>query len=88
MKKWYAVEYAGYWVLQEDTHYGEPDLLNADDVGKEAAERNAKLAAAAPELLAMLNRGLDILLKQNKLTPGEITFYKEGRDLSNQFKKK
>jgi hypothetical protein len=48
---WFVVEYAGFWNLQADPYYtDEGDLLDQEHYA--AAEANAKLAAAAPDLLA------------------------------------
>ena len=49
---WFAVNYAGYNNLQAQEYYGEPDLLNEQQSVN--AEENARLAAAAPELLEAL----------------------------------
>jgi hypothetical protein len=53
---WYAVEYAGDWVLQSVDMYGPDDLLSAENVGKELAEANAKLAASAPILKLLVEK--------------------------------
>ena len=48
---WHAVKYAGYWLLQTKGDYSaEGDLM--DEAHYATAEANAKLAAAAPDLLA------------------------------------
>lgn len=40
--RWYAVEYAGFWNIQDVDGYIEGhNLLNADSVGEERAEANA-----------------------------------------------
>ena len=39
---WYAVEYAGFWTIQDQDGFAEKaDLLDADSVGEERAEANA-----------------------------------------------
>lgn len=43
--KYHAVEYSGYWYIQESPFYGEKNLLDAEDVGEEEAEKNAKQIA-------------------------------------------
>ncbi len=53
---WFAVNYAGYNNLQAEPVYGSPDLLNGQTMGAEQAEANAKLAAAAPDLLEALKK--------------------------------
>lgn len=58
---WYPVEYAGYWNLQSDPFYSdEDDLLNEEHCA--AAGDNAKLAAAAPDLLAAARIAVSNLL--------------------------
>lgn len=42
-KKYHAVEYAGYWHIQDQPYYGGKDLLNAEDVGVEEAAKNANM---------------------------------------------
>lgn len=49
---WYAVNYADFWDIQDDPHYGKTDLLDAHTCDQ--AEANAKLMAAAPELIKAL----------------------------------
>ena len=50
---WVAIEYGGYWNIQkEDAYSNTYDLLNEEKCPD--AEANAKLAAAAPELLQVL----------------------------------
>src|SRR5689334_21569093 len=43
-KKYFPVEFAGYWQIKTAPFYdsGE-DILNAEDVGEEAAQKNAEL---------------------------------------------
>ena len=52
---WYYVDYAGSFVIQDGPYYEDPNILCYDDefgIGdSEKAEANAKLAAAAPDLL-------------------------------------
>lgn len=52
--KWFAVEFAGSWMILNEPFYEGVDQLNADNVGIIEAEKNAKLAAAAPQLLKAL----------------------------------
>lgn len=49
--EWHMVEYAGFMNIQDAPHYGEKNLLDADNVGLEVARHNGVLAAAAPDLL-------------------------------------
>jgi hypothetical protein len=56
---WYAVEYGGFWNIQTDDCYSESDVLDVEKVGnEETTEANAKLCAAAPDLLDGLKRCL------------------------------
>ena len=43
--KFYAVESAGYWFIQSGPNYEDPDILDAEKVGEERAEKNARLIA-------------------------------------------
>jgi len=52
---WYAVEYAGMFDIQNDQYIGGDNLFDADSVGYEVAEANAKLAAAAPEMFEFIS---------------------------------
>lgn len=58
---WEMVEYCGIYNLQSQPYYGERNLLNIDDVGKEEAESNVKLIIAAPDLLEALKESLSTL---------------------------
>lgn len=49
---WYSVQYANYHNLQSGEYFGDPDLLN-EEISVNA-EANAKLAAAAPDMLEAL----------------------------------
>lgn len=42
-KKYYAVEYAGFWRIQEGRRYNDLDILDAENVGAENAKNNAEL---------------------------------------------
>lgn len=48
---WFTVKYAGYWILQSNPYYESIDVLNEDNFEGGQAEFNARLAAAAPDLL-------------------------------------
>ncbi len=51
----HAVEYAGYWHIQDEPFYDAGgSLLDAEYVGPEQAKANARLYAYAPELLKCL----------------------------------
>ena len=49
--EWYPVEFGGYWMILNSNHYDGDDILESNNVGEDIAEANAKLMAAAPELL-------------------------------------
>lgn len=53
-KKWYPIEYAGFWDIQDTNFYESTSVLNADHVGEEQAEENAKLCSAAPVMRELL----------------------------------
>lgn len=60
---WFAVEYAGYWNMQSERFYtDEGDLLDEEHTA--AAGDNAKLAAAAPDLLAAARIAISSLLNR------------------------
>ena len=44
-EKYFAVEYAGFWDIQEGQYYGDTNILDAEKVGEDVAESNAKLIA-------------------------------------------
>lgn len=43
--QFFAVEYAGYWMIQRSPHYGGTDIVNAESVGEKEAEMFAKKIA-------------------------------------------
>lgn len=49
-RPFYPVEYAGIYLIQDDDHYEGHNLLDNDNF-PDQAEYNAKLMAAAPDLL-------------------------------------
>lgn len=53
-KKWYPNKVGNQWFIQSGTKQNDPDVLADIWVGKEQAERNAKLCAAAPEMRQLL----------------------------------
>ncbi len=71
---WVAVEYAGYWELQDPNPQlmGE-DAFLLDDSADDNARYNAQLAATSPELLEGNLMFLDYLEKTGK---GESFIYK------------
>ncbi len=44
-EKFHAVEYSGYWNIQSGSSYRDKNILDAEQVGPEAAQRNAELIA-------------------------------------------
>ena len=50
---WYYVNYGGFFSIQSEDGYSDSDVLSESITDK--AEDNARLAAAAPELLEALN---------------------------------
>lgn len=59
--EWHAVDYAGHWAIQDTPYYDTgKDLLNVEAVGAESALANAKLMAAAPDLLEALHDLLSV----------------------------
>lgn len=51
--EWYTVEYAGMMSIQNGPSYEDDNILDIDIVCKEQFYANAKLIAAAPELLQL-----------------------------------
>lgn len=55
--EWNAVEYAGFWIIKTENYYDSGyDVLSCEEVGEREAEANAKLIAAAPDLLEALQK--------------------------------
>ncbi len=55
-KDWHAIEFAGTIILKDSPFYEGNNILDYDDVGREAADANAKLAISAPKLLTALQK--------------------------------
>lgn len=53
---WHAIEFAGIIILKDSEFYEGKNILDYDDVGKEVADANAKLAISAPVLLKALQK--------------------------------
>jgi hypothetical protein len=54
---WYPVEYADSFIIQDGPYYEDDNVLSYDafsSIKEDTAKANAKLAAAAPELLVAL----------------------------------
>lgn len=49
---WYAVEYAGYWEIQDGPYYGDRSIL--DEVKDPCAKDNAILMSKAPDMYSAL----------------------------------
>lgn len=52
--KWFAVEYAGTYMIQDGEMYEDNNILDSDIYTKEVVDANAQLIATAPELLRVL----------------------------------
>ena len=52
--KWFAVEYAGTYMIQDGEMYEDNNILDSDIYTKEVVDANAQLIATAPELLEAL----------------------------------
>lgn len=76
-KKWYPVEYEGFWQIQTEPFYdssGMVDVLNVEHVGEEQAEKNARLCAMAPELLELVgyqDRMIELLINWKNIDTDE-----------------
>jgi len=53
---WHAIEFAGTIILKDSPFYEGKNILDYDDVGKEVADVNAKLAISASKLLSALEK--------------------------------
>ena len=64
--KWHAVQYAGFYAIQDKPYYSDcTNLFDAEYVGIDQAKANAELAAEAPVLLAkvkLLQSRLEMLI--------------------------
>ena len=60
-KEWHAIEFAGIIILKDSEFYEGKNILDYDDVGKEVADANAKLAKHSFELLEALQHTLEVL---------------------------
>ena len=60
---WYAIEYAGMWGIQSVNEYSQDNNL-LDMENDDRAEANAKLIAAAPEMLEALTAAHAIFVTQ------------------------
>lgn len=74
---WFAVEYSGYYNLHDSDQYGATNILDEDECAR--AEHNAKLAAAAPELLEALQRLL-IFMEVNIRDASTLPEYHAAQD--------
>ena len=52
--EWFGIEYSGIWNIQSGQFYGDDNLLDCECYPREEVEANAKLIAAAPDLLEAL----------------------------------
>ena len=69
--EWFPVEYAGYINIQSGEYYSENDnILDCESFPREEVEANAKLIAAAPELLKQLKVAV-FILKESGITKGQ-----------------
>lgn len=59
---WYAVEYAGHVSIQSTDFYENTDILDMDS--NDSVEANAKLICAAPELLSVLQKIVEMNRQQ------------------------
>lgn len=57
--EWHVVNYAGFFRIQASPYYEGNDILDSDKIGEEVAGANAKLIAAAPDLLEALKEMCD-----------------------------
>lgn len=59
--KWFAVDYAGFFSIQDGKGYTDKDLLDADAVGYEAAKHNAE------HIIKCVSDHEDLIRKNNAL---------------------
>jgi hypothetical protein len=88
---WHPVEYAGFWLIQDEPYYEGNDVLNAENVGSETAKYNAELAASAPQLKEQ-NAALQAELNEAKNCPAMnndlfrlLLDWVDSEDKKNQF---
>ncbi len=54
--EWHAIEFVGTIILKDSEFYEGKNILDYDDVGKEVADANARLAISAQKLLVALEK--------------------------------
>ena len=62
---WFAVNYACFWNIQREDFYNDKDNLLDETICPDA-EANAKLIAAAPDLLEALKKYTDSMIEKNQ----------------------
>lgn len=70
---WYAIEYAGMWGIQSVNEYSQDNNL-LDMENDDRAEANAKLIAAAPEMLQSLQECVKYLSSLESLDGSNMPF--------------
>lgn len=53
---WYAIEFSGTIILKDSPFYEGKNILDYEDVGKEVADANARMAISAPKMYNLLEK--------------------------------
>jgi hypothetical protein len=71
-KEWHAVEYAGFFRINNEPYYEGVDIFSLEDLPEEEVKANVKLAEAAPDMLNALQVIKTILESPKLIDAGDL----------------